>query len=69
MEHDRGTPPGSRPEERAEPGEPRPGRTSGARARNRYLSPRLIEYGRLDDLTRGNGQDGFDGIIGSQDLT
>jgi hypothetical protein len=54
---------------RGEPGVPQPPRGSVAAPRGHYRTPRLIEYGRLEDLTQAVGNDGFDGAIGSVDTT
>ena len=38
-------------------------------ARKRYIRPELLTYGSLTELTRVNGNDAFDGAIGSRQTT
>lgn len=42
---------------------------SGGLARKRYIRPELVIYGSLVDLTGFNGNDAFDGAIGSRQTT
>ena len=42
---------------------------SEGRARRLYAKPALVVYGSLRALTRLNGNDDFDGIVGTGDVT